>query len=58
MKTIRDFELENKKVIIRCDFNVPNKDGKIIFGELTFTPACCCAPYYTKEANEKLGKMI
>ena len=35
-----------------------NKDGKIIFGELTFTPACCCAPYYTKEANEKLGKMI
>ena len=29
-KTIRDFELKNKKVIIRCDFNVPIKDGKII----------------------------
>lgn len=28
-KTIRDFDLENKKVIIRCDFNVPLKDGKI-----------------------------
>ena len=25
MKTIRDFNLENKKVIIRVDFNVPLK---------------------------------
>lgn len=29
-KTIRDYNLNNKKVIIRCDFNVPIKDGKII----------------------------
>lgn len=29
-KTIKDFNLENKKVIIRCDFNVPIKDGKIV----------------------------
>ncbi len=28
-KTIRDFELKNKKVIIRCDFNVPMKAGVI-----------------------------
>lgn len=28
-KTIRDFELLDKKVIIRCDFNVPFKDGEI-----------------------------
>lgn len=28
-KTIKDFELKNKKVIIRCDFNVPIKNGKI-----------------------------
>ncbi len=28
-KTIRDFNLENKKVIIRVDFNVPMKDGII-----------------------------
>lgn len=28
-KTIEDFNLENKKVIIRCDFNVPIKGGII-----------------------------
>ena len=28
-KTIRDFDLYNKKVIIRVDFNVPIKDGMI-----------------------------
>ena len=29
-KTIKDFDLNNKKVIIRVDFNVPIKDGKIL----------------------------
>lgn len=29
-KTIKDFDLKDKKVIIRCDFNVPIKDGKIV----------------------------
>ena len=29
MKTIKDFDLKNKKVIIRVDFNVPIKDGII-----------------------------
>lgn len=28
-KTIKDFDLKDKKVIIRCDFNVPIKDGEI-----------------------------
>lgn len=28
-RTIRDYDLEDKKVIIRCDFNVPIKDNKI-----------------------------
>lgn len=29
-KTIRDYNLYDKKVIIRCDFNVPIKDGVIL----------------------------
>ena len=29
MKTIKDMNLENKKVLIRCDFNVPMKEGQI-----------------------------
>lgn len=29
-KTIRDYDLSGKKVLIRCDFNVPIKDGKIV----------------------------
>ena len=29
-KTIRDFNLVGKKVIIRCDFNVPIKEGVIV----------------------------
>ena len=29
-KTIRDFDFDNKKVIVRCDFNVPIKDNKIV----------------------------
>lgn len=28
-KTIKDFDLSNKKVIVRCDFNVPIEDNKI-----------------------------
>lgn len=30
MKTMKDINLENKKVLIRCDFNVPMKEGKIV----------------------------
>ena len=30
MKTIRDMDIKNKRVIIRCDFNVPIKDGNIV----------------------------
>ena len=35
-----------------------DKDDKIVFGELTFTPACCCAPYYSKEGNNILGTFM
>ncbi len=30
MKSIVDLGISNKKVLIRCDFNVPIKDGKIV----------------------------
>ena len=30
MKTVRDFKLKGKKVIIRCDFNVPIENNKIV----------------------------
>jgi len=30
MKTLNDFNFENKKVLLRCDFNVPfSSDGSI-----------------------------
>ena len=37
MKTIKDMDLNNKKVIIRCDFNVPIKEGKLCFA----IKGCC-----------------
>ena len=30
IKTVKDINIDNKRVIIRCDFNVPIKDGVIV----------------------------
>ncbi len=35
-----------------------NDNGKIIFGEMTFTPACSCAPYYTSDTEVLLGACL
>ncbi|MCD6500698.1 phosphoglycerate kinase, partial [bacterium] len=29
MKTLRDFNFREKKVLVRCDFNVPIEKGKV-----------------------------
>lgn len=41
---------------VRVDFY--EVDGKIYFGELTFTPTGCLATYYTDEAQQKLGELL
>ncbi|MDD2208219.1 MAG: phosphoglycerate kinase [Bacilli bacterium] len=33
MKTIKDIDIKDKNVILRCDFNVPIKDGNILSDE-------------------------
>ena len=33
-------------------------DGKIYFGERTFSPTRCLATYYTDEAQVKLGELL
>ena len=48
---------------LSCDFpfvrvDLYNKDGEVIFGELTFTPACCCAPYYSIRGDRELGQKL
>lgn len=35
-----------------------NVHGRIVFGELTFTPTGCLGTYYTEEANLKLGDIL
>lgn len=32
--------------------------GKVYFGELTFTPAHCVFPYFTKQFNLEMGKLL
>lgn len=41
---------------VRVDFY--ECDGKVIFGELTFTPSACVDTNYTKDAQLSLGSMI
>ena len=42
---------------VRVDF-YETRDGKVLFGELTFTPARCSAEYYNDKGNNELGEML
>ncbi len=42
---------------VRVDF-YETKEGQILFGELTFTPARCSAEYYNEKGNIELGEML
>ena len=33
-------------------------DGRIYFGELTFTPAHCVFPHFTEKFNREMGKLL
>ncbi|SDX20123.1 TupA-like ATPgrasp [Acidaminococcus fermentans] len=35
-----------------------NLHGKVLFGELTFSPACCVFPYFTEKFNEMMGDKL
>jgi hypothetical protein len=41
---------------VRVDFY--EEEDKILFGELTFTPARCSAEYYNNLGNKELGQML
>ena len=33
-------------------------EGKILFGEMTFSPACCAFPYFSKEFDLEMGRKL
>lgn len=49
-------ELSSPFPFVRVDFYECN--GKVIFGEFTFTPTGCLGTYYTEEAQIEYGKIL
>ena len=49
-------ELSKPFPFVRVDFY--ECDGKVVFGEFTFTPTGCLGTYYTEEAQIEYGKKL
>ena len=52
-KTIR----KAGKSIMTC-VDLYDNNGEIIFGEMTFTPACCCNAKFSREGDLSLGQLL
>ncbi len=52
MKVIKDLDIKNKKVLVRCDYNVPIKDGEIL--DDTKIKASLETIRYCQEENAKV----
>lgn len=49
-------KVSKKFPFVRVDFYEYNSN--VYMGEMTFTPACCAAQYYTEEGDKYLGTLI
>ena len=50
--------LDNDETLECAVLTIYEVDGKVYFGELTFTPTGCLGTYYTEQADLELGEIL